>query len=140
MTTAVGQTTALSTSSLGCAPQHKRRTAKKHRKKPSQEDVELAVGSKVVKGSKHKSNTTLSNYLRAKSSFNSSYAGGRKSLNATVMLGQQPERGFEAGHRNAYRTSGGSSKSGLAPSSFVATFKDLQGKLNPYRQPQAREL
>ena len=89
-----------------------------------------------MKGSKHKSNTTLSNYLRAKSSFNSSYAGGRKSLNATVMLGQQPE----AGRRNAYRTSGGSSKSGLVPSSFVTTFKDLEGKLNPYRQPQAREL
>jgi hypothetical protein len=63
-------------------------------------------------------------------------------MNTTMMLGQQ-DRLTDMVHYNAYKTSGGSSKSGLIPSSFINTFKDLEGKLNPGKQKQntvAREL
>jgi len=99
--------------------------------------------------SKHKSNTTLSNYLKSgkvidakkeKSSLDSSYMGVRKSLNTTMLMGETQPRCTEAFlfHHEAYKTSGsskGGSKVGQeVPSSFINTFMDLEGKLNPYKQ------
>lgn len=70
-----------------------------------------------TQGSKHKSNTTLSNYLKSgkaivakkeKSSLDSSYMGVRKSLNTTMLMGETQPRCTEAFlfHHEAYKASG----------------------------------